>query len=323
VGALSWARELIADTGQVEPIPVAVDGAGDAYFLCPGVRGGLDGHTRPRIPVTRRPNPAPHPILKEIHACEVAGRMLEAESADALRGKVAAMLETMSPAGRLPLAYFRAPAAHYELPVYEDEGRIVVHGFGGPRSRSRDLAGVRGHVARHLTTAGYLGSADDLEVAVVDPVELRLHTPRAVFRSLADRLWLPWTEVADGDEPALGPLGLSARPGRHDVLGLLRWVRARAGASEPGAVYASAVRADELAEVAGALTETELSLSAGGPEPLVLPVCTTALGELVVAVDCGGADLLMADTPEALARLAGRRLHGVGFLADAGAVTFA
>src|SRR4051794_25667241 len=131
MGALAWARRTIADTGEPHEVSVAVEGdtRSAGYELCPGVRGGLGGAVTPRIPVTRTPNPAPHPIVKEFHACEVAGRRLEAESAESLRRKVAAMVEQIAPAAALPVAYFRAPSARYELPVHETEDGIVVHGL--------------------------------------------------------------------------------------------------------------------------------------------------------------------------------------------------
>ena len=71
-------------------------------------------------------NPSPHPILKEIHHCEVAGQTLEAANVYALKAKVERLLETIAPARALPLCYFRAPAMDYELPVYEQGGWLTV-----------------------------------------------------------------------------------------------------------------------------------------------------------------------------------------------------
>jgi hypothetical protein len=314
VGALGWVRDVIADHGDVAPIPVRVEEGAGGCFLVAGVNGGAA-----RIAVDRRRNPAPHPILKEIHSCEVAGRRLEAESPEALRRKVAAMLEGLAPGRDLPLAYFRAPAAGYELPVYADEDHIVAHAFGGPRSRARDLAGVRAHVARHLVSAGYVAAEDDLEVALVDPVDLCLIEPTAAFRSLADEeLWLPWIDRSHAADPRIDRLGLDAS-GDADVLAVLAWLRDQASGQwtvdSAEFLYASGVRpaawstAQRGCSDAGMLVLAEID---GDAPRLELPVLRTATGELVVALDCGGIDVFLGATPHELATLIGMRLvrHG-------------
>ena len=66
------------------------------YVLRVGVRGGF-GRTRAGLPVYRRENPSPHPMLKEIYQCEVAGKVLEAANIYALRAKVQRQLEVIAP----------------------------------------------------------------------------------------------------------------------------------------------------------------------------------------------------------------------------------
>ena len=318
MGALSWARGVIADQGDVAPIPVRVEDGPAGCVLVAGVNGGAA-----RIAVDRRPNPAPHPILKEIHSCDVAGRHLEAESPEALQRKVAAMLEGIAPARSLPLAYFRAPAAGYELPVYDDDGQIVAHAFGGPRSRARDLAGVRAHVARHLASAGYVAGEDDVQVGFVDPVDLSLIEPTAVLRSLRDPdVWMPWSDRRDTSEPRIDRLGVAAPAEVHDVLSVLAWARAGAGGQSPvdGGqwLYASGVSADawraaeQRATPAGMVLVADLE--GGDAMRLELPVLRTASGDLAAALDCGGIDAFLAPTPEDLAAMVGQRLAQSGFL---------
>jgi hypothetical protein len=312
VGALSWARDVIADQGDVEPIPIAVEDDAGRCFLVAGLAGGTT-----RIAVDRRPNPAPHPILKEINSCAIAGRTLEAESADALRRKVAAMLEGLAPARVLPLAYFRAPAAAYELPVYEDDGHIVAHAFGGTRSRARDLAGLRAHVARHLVSAGYVAAEDDLQVGFIDPLDLRLIEPAGVLRSLIDaELWLPWADRSGAAEPRVDRLGVDASAD-NDVLAVLAWARGELAAE---GVYASGVApaawraASQGASGAGVAIAAHLDR--GEPTRLELPMLRTADGAFAVALDCGGIDVFRARTPEELAAMVGLRLEECGFLAS-------
>ncbi|MEA2443686.1 MAG: hypothetical protein QOJ12_978 [Thermoleophilales bacterium] len=312
MGALSWARDVIADQGAVDPIPIAVEERAEGCFLVAGVNGGAT-----RIAVDRRPNPAPHPILKEINSCEIAGRTLEAESPDALRRKVAAMLESLAPAGVLPLAYFRAPAAAYELPVYEDDGHIVAHAFGGTRSRARDLAGLRAHVARHLVTAGYIAAEDDLQIGFIDPADLRLIEPAGVLRSVTDAdVWMPWADRGAGGEPRVDRLGVDASL-ENDVLSMLAWARAELGAE---GLYTAGVAPTAWRAASRGMSEAGVAIAAdldrGEQTRLELPMLRTADGALAVAVDCGGIDVFRADTPEALAAMVGLRLEECGFLAS-------
>jgi hypothetical protein len=313
VGALSWARDVIADQGAVDPIPIAVEDGTDGCFLVAGVNGGAT-----RIAVDRRPNPAPHPILKEIHSCELAGRTLEAESPDALRRKAAAMLEALAPAGVLPLAYFRAPAAAYELPVYEDDGHIVAHAFGGTRSRARDLAGLRAHVARHLVSAGYVATEEDLQVGFVDRADLHLIEPAAVLRSVTDPdVWLPWADRGGPAEPRVDRLGVDASAAGNDVLSVLSWAAAELGIE---GLYAAAVSPDAWLAAQRATTGAGIAIAAqldrGEPVRLELPVLRTADGALATAVDCGGIDVFRAPSAEELAAMVGLRLEQCGFLAS-------
>jgi hypothetical protein len=304
---------VIADTGQVGPIPVRVEEEAGGCVIVAGVNGKAA-----RIAVDRRPNPAPHPILKEIHSCEVAGRVLEAESPDALRRKVAAMLEGIAPARSLPLAYFRAPAAGYELPVYDDDDHIVAHAFGGPRSRARDLAGVREHVARHLATAGYVATEDDVEVGFVDQIDLTLIEPTAVLRSLGDpRVWMPCVDRGSTGAPRIDRLGVDAG---DDVLSLLAWARSELVGSGGDALYASRVapaawRAAELGcTPAGTLLRADLE--GRDPMRLELPLLRTPDGRLAVALDSGAIDAFLASSAEQLAEMVGRRLEQCGFRAS-------
>ena len=86
----------MAEDGRPAPIPIDLERAPDgAYTFRLGVRAGFGGQETARIPIEWRVNPAPHPILKEIHSCEVGGRALEAANVYALRAKVAAQLEAM------------------------------------------------------------------------------------------------------------------------------------------------------------------------------------------------------------------------------------
>src|SRR4051794_4190961 len=187
-----WIRGVIADRGEHAPVPVHLERGhgGEGYAFRLGVRAGFGGQETARIPVHVRVNESPHPILKEVHYCEVAGRTLEAANVYALKEKVATLLDSLAPARTLPLAYFRVPAMDYSVPVYEDDGKIVSPVIGGPKLKADDLAGIRRMVCRYLMSAGYVTEHEAVTVGVVRPRDLSLVPPAAIFRSLSDRRFL-------------------------------------------------------------------------------------------------------------------------------------
>src|SRR3954447_19622400 len=139
-------RRVATETGLEPDIPIAVErvGEGERYAFRLGVRAGFGGQDTARIPVSRRPNTSPHPVLKEVHSCEVAGRTLESANVHALRAKVEGVLAQLAPGGALPVCYFRAPAMDYELPVYEEGGDVVSPGLRRARTqRGRPGGGGR------------------------------------------------------------------------------------------------------------------------------------------------------------------------------------
>src|SRR5918996_1040716 len=143
------------------------------YLLRVGVRAGF-GRVHAGLPVFRRENPSPHPVLKEIYQCEVAGKLLEAANIYALRKKVQRQLEMIAPARSLPLCYFRAPRYDYSLPVHEEGAHLVCPVLAGPKIKARSLAELRRPVVRHLVTAGYLMPDEEPDLLVLRPSDLRL-----------------------------------------------------------------------------------------------------------------------------------------------------
>ena len=280
-------------------------------------------------------NPAPHPILKEIHSCEVGGRALEAANVYALRAKVAAQLEAIAPGRSLPLCYFRAPAMDYELPVYEDGGRLHAPVIGGPRLRAGDLAGIRRHVCRYLVNAGYVREPDEVIVGVLRPRDLRRVAPAAVFRDLDDRdVWLPSVDGVSAEGAVVGVLGQAARlqrderpragagpaaaqsaPAATDVIELLRFLRT---AGMGGALYATDVRAEIWAAALATTTDTRRRLVAYLTDDegtmLELEIRRAAFGEVVVALQDRGITVFLARDEDDLAQLAGQYLAAAGFL---------
>jgi hypothetical protein len=338
-----WARNVIADRGEHDPVPISLERTGKGgYAFRLGVRAGFGGQDAARIPTFVRPNPDPHPILKEVHFCEVAGRTLEAANVHALRAKVAAALETIAPARTLPLAYFRAPAMDYSLPVYEHGGEIVSPVLGGPQLKGRDLADIRRRVCRYLVSAGYVAEPEEVIVGVLRPSDLRLVAPAAVFRSLADPdLWLPSVEGSSSEGPVVGvldhgwqlragarprrgagPVARDSAPAAPDVLALLRHLRAELrrsrGPGEPEAVYAAEVREDAWASAeertGDARSRLVAYLADDEATRLELPVRRTGAGDVATALEDRGVNAFLAADEDALAGLVGRYLTAHGFL---------
>ena len=339
---------MIADRGEHEPVPIHLERSAEhAYAFRLGLRAGFGGQETARIPVGLRVNPAQHPVLKEIHHCEVAGQTLEAANVYALRAKVGRLLETIAPARTLPLCYFRVPAMDYELPVYEQGGWLTSPVLGGPRIRARDLAGVRVQVCRYLESAGYVNDADEVAVGVVRPRDLRRVTPAAVFRSLSDpELWIPAVEGVSAEGPVVGVVGHAPQlrrgerrrkgagptvedtaPAAPDVVALIRYLQAelgRAGQMAAWGLYASDVRpeiwsvAEERTEDAG--LRLEANLTDEDSTRLELGVRRTGAGDLAVAVEDRGINVFLAPDEHALATQVGHHLTGAKFLRSAAEV---
>jgi hypothetical protein len=349
-----WTKHVLTDqTGGVDPVAVGIERNPDAvlelgaeaspevplYVLRVGVRGGFGG-TRAGLPVHRRDNPAPHPLLKEIYGCEVAGKELESANIYALRAKVQRQLDVIAPARSLPLCYFRAPRYDYSLGVYEDGAHLVCPVLTGPRIRAESLAEMRAPLVDHLRAAGYLMVDEEPEVLVLRPSDLRLVPPAALIRCLGDPdLWLPTVEGVSAEGPVIGLLshptelvtevrrrrGSPAReapPSAPDVSALLRWVggemAVRGRVASPWSLYAADVRPEIWARTEELTDPTNHTLFAhlDGGSTLEVPVRHTAAGEAVGAIRDVGISVFLAGGHDALAEVIGQYLAAGGFLRD-------
>jgi hypothetical protein len=341
----SWMRRVATETGLEPEIPVGVQrvGEGERYAFRLGVRAGFGGQDAARIPVERWPNPAPHPVLKEVHSCEVAGRTLEAANVYALRAKVAAALAQLAPGGSLPVCYFRVPDMDYELPVYEEGGEFVSPVIGGPNLKGEDLAAIRRHICRYLLNAGYVADEAEVTVGVLRPSDLRRVPPAAVFRSLDDRhMWMPAVEGISPEGPVVGVVGQAMRlrsrerrllapgprttesdPAAPDVIELLRYLRTELArgraAAVPLGLYASEVREEIWAAAERSARDTGdrlvAYLSDEEATTLELPIRRTGFGEVAtVLADRGGITAFLAPDENALAAVVGRYLAAEDFL---------
>ena len=352
MGPWRYIKHVVADqTGGAEPVRVELERNPDAvvelgaenppdvpiYVLRVGISGGFGG-TRAGLPVFRHENPSPHPILKEIYRCEVAGKALEAANVYALRDKVQRHLEVIAPARSLPLCYFRAPRFDYSLPVYEEGSRLVCPVLTGPKIKAHDLAGLRDPLIRWLRSAGYLAGDEEPEILVVRPSDVRLVPPAAVIRCLDERgLWLPAVEGASEEGPVVGLLSHPAElraeerrrrtapatdvpPSAPDVSGLLRYIghemSVRGRLLNPWALYAAEVRPEIWARTEELTdpTSRRLSCHLAGGESLEVPIRHTAAGEMVAGLRDREIAVFLAGDADALASSVARYLIELGFL---------
>lgn len=330
-----WVKEVIADRGEEDPVPIHLERSHDGYAFRLGVRAGFGGQETARIPVHHRVNDSPHPILKEIHYCEVGGRTLEAANVFALRTKVAGVLDTLAPARTLPLCFFRAPQMDYELPVYEDGQHIVCPILGGPNLKARDLSSMRTEICRYLVSAGYVSEPDEVEVRVMRPRDLSSVPPACVFVSLSeDSFWVPAVEGVSAEGPVVGLVGHAAKisrearrrrfgdertPSAVDVLSLLRYVRVDLDRARSGLdvteVYAGNVRPDVWAQAQRHCQDSGTRLVAYlDGEPLELAVVRTGAGDIACALDHGNIACFLEQDEESLARCVGAYLVRAGYL---------
>ena len=355
MGLWSRTKRIATDqTGGVEPVEIDLErnpgavlelGAQNPpgvpiYVLRVGVEGGFAG-SRAGLPVYRHTNPSPHPVLKEIYTCEVAGKVLEAANIFALREKAQRQLEVIAPGHSLPLCYFRAPRFDYSLAVYGEGSHLVCPVLAGPRIKARTLAEIREPVVRHMHTAGYLFDDEEPEVLVVRPSDLRQVPPAAVVRCLdADELWMPMVEGISADGPVVGLLVQPAElagerrrrrghgadetpPSAPDVTALLRYLghemAVRGALLNPWALYAADVRPEIWARTEELTDGTNRTLTAHleGGEVLEAPVRHTAAGESVGALrEEERISVFLAGDDDALADIVGRYLAAGEHLRD-------
>ena len=350
----NWFVRTVRETVPHEPIPIELERNREAvvemgaqnppdmplYRFRLGLRAGFTGEARATIPVFRRVNPNPHPVLKEIFYCEIAGTVVEAANIEALREKTSQILETLAPAKSLPLAYFRVPAVDYSLPVYEDDGRIVCPVIAGTKLKAKDLATMRGHVFRYLVTAGYVTDQSQIELRVLRPSDLRLVPPAATITSVEQaELWFPTVEGRSPEGIVIGVLGegaelraeerpragiesASGSPAATDVTALMRLIGTSLAESgrigSPFDLHAAEVRPEIWARTERVTNDVGRRLTCWleGEEAtkLELPLRRTAAGELVTALQDQGISVFVgADEPE-LANRVGRYLSRHGFL---------
>lgn len=351
---LRWFARNARATSEPEPVPIALERNREAvvemgahnppdlplYRFRAGLRAGFSGSATAAIPVFKRVNPHPHPILKEIYHCEVAGSELEAANVHALREKVARMLETLAPANALPLAYFRVPESGFSLPIYEDGGKLVCPMIAGANLKADDLAGIRRAVCRYAVNGGYAADDSQVEIRVVRPSDLKLVAPAAVIRSLDDPdLWFASvegrsaeglvigllgeaTELRPEERPRAGRQELAAPPAASDVASLLRLVAN--GLVEQGRIrdgsclYATQVQPEIWARTEQLTDDLDKRLVCWleGDEParLELPLRRTAAGELLTALEDDGIAVFAGADQAALAARVGQYLSGGGFL---------
>jgi hypothetical protein len=351
---LDWFMRNVRDVGSHDSIPIELERNREAavergaqnppdlplYMFRLGLRAGFSGDQPARVPAFRKVNPHPHPVLKEIFYCEVAGTVLEAANVHALKQKVAQTLETIAPGKSLPLAYFRVPPVDYSLPVYEDGGQIVCPVLAGPKIKAADLAEMRRHVTRYLVNAGYVADDSQVELRVLRPSDLKLVPPAAIIQSI-DRpeLWIPTVEGHSSEGLVVGVLGestelhpeerrragiqpLASPPAASDIISLLRLVGnglvETSRIEDQFSLYAGRVRpeiwarTEQLTEDVG--RKLACWLEDEEPIKLELPLRRTAAGELLTALEDQGICVFFEADESALASRVGRYLSGSGFL---------
>jgi hypothetical protein len=349
-----WFARNVRATSDPEPVPITLERNREAavemgahnppdvplYRFRVGLRAGFSGEASAAIPVFKRVNPHPHPILKEIFHCEVAGSELEAANVHAVREKVARMLEVLAPAGSLPLAYFRAPASDFSLPIYEEGGKLVCPMIAGANLKGDDLASIRTSVCRYLLNGGYVSDPSQVEISVVRPSDLKLVAPAAVIKSLEDpALWFASvegrspeglvigllgeaTELRAAERPRAGRQELESPPAASDVASLLRLVAngltEKGRTTEPSSLYATQVHPEVWARTEQLTDDVGRSLvcwlEAEEPVRLELPLRRTAAGELLTALQDEGIAVFTGTDESVLAARVGQYLSGSGFL---------
>ena len=215
--------------------------------------------------------------------------------------------------------------------------------LGGPRIRSRDLAGIRRQVCRYLEAAGYVSDAEEVSVGVVRPRDLSRVPLAAVLRSLSDSdLWLPCVEGTSEDGPVVGVVGHAPQlrrdgrrrpsggpvledtaPAAPDVVSLIRYLQTelgRAGELAAWGLYAGDVRPEIWAAAQARAEDTGSRLVAhltdDASTRLELEVRRTGAGDVTAAIEDRCINVFLAPDEGALAIQVGHHLAGSEFLSQ-------
>lgn len=160
------------------------------YFFELDLSGVMKGGSQATLPVYWRPNPAPHPILKEIYAVEVAGITVEKGNLLALEKALPDAVQSLTNYGTLPYYFIELPG-RARRPVYLVEGKLQASLGGGPQFSGDDIGQLWQRLGDYLIRTREIKQREEITVSLLFWKELRIYPPAFVLRNGNDGVWIP------------------------------------------------------------------------------------------------------------------------------------
>lgn len=178
------------------------------YFFDADLSSVLPGEGRTaRLPVFWRPNPARHPLVKELYWTQILGTTVEKGNLDALERVVPEAIEAVVDYGTLPYYILSLPIWD-KLPIYPSGGKLCLHLPDGPTLTAEDIGQLWRRLGDHLLGIGKLHSRQEIGVSIVLWKDLQTYPMALAFSN--GSVWIPIFS-----QPAVEGLRLN-----YDVIGV-------------------------------------------------------------------------------------------------------
>jgi hypothetical protein len=159
------------------------------YFFEVDMSSVLPGEGRTaRLPVFWRPNPARHPLVKELYWTQILGTTVEKGNLDALERVVPEAIEAVVDYGTLPYYLLSLPIWD-KLPIYLSGDKLCLHLPDGPTLTAEDIGQLWRRLGDHLLGIGKLHSRQEIAVRIVLWKDLQTY-PMALALGNGN-VWIP------------------------------------------------------------------------------------------------------------------------------------
>lgn len=150
-----------------------------------------------RIPVYWRPNPSPHPMLKEIYSAEIAGITIEKGNLFSLKDSIPDVIQSIIDFGTLPYYYLIFPGGR--IPVYHcDDNKFHIKMRGGPEFSGENVSVISKKFSDYLIDTHLIRRMSEVDIALLYWKEMRLY-PSAFILTYGENVWVPIFYREDGD----------------------------------------------------------------------------------------------------------------------------
>lgn len=159
------------------------------YFFDVDLTAVLPGEGRTaHLPVFWRPNPARHPLVKELYWTQILGTTVEKGNLVALERAIPEAIAAVIDYGTLPYYLLSSPIWD-RLPIYLNGSRLSIGLPDGPTLTAGDIGELWRKLGDHLLGIGKLHSREEIEVSIVLWKDLQTYPMALAFGN--GRAWIP------------------------------------------------------------------------------------------------------------------------------------